>query len=151
MAESETYILFKLAGATYAIAGKFVQQMEMMEHITPVPNTQSYIEGVMFSRGQVIPAINLRLRLGFEKEEYNIGTRVIVINHNDRIVGLIVDSSREFIIIPSELIHPAPEFITGLSDHYLDGIAKLNERIILIFNVAEILKSEDSKLITNKI
>lgn len=147
----EAYILFDLAGTTYGIPGRFVQKMEMLENITPVPNSPHYVEGVMFSRGQVIPVVSLRKRFGMEEKEYDLRTRVIVVRYKDRVTGLIVDSSREYLNIPSEIIQPAPEFIAGLSGSYLGGIAKTGERIILIFNVEGILQHEIKTEINTKI
>ena len=133
------FILFELAGTTYALHSQVVQQMEMVQEITPVPNAPNFVEGVVFSRGQVIPAINLRVRFGWEKVPYNIRTRLIVINVNNRTVGLITDSAREFISIPDEAILPPPEAISGLSGKYLAGIAMLGERLTLILNAEEII------------
>lgn len=147
----EAYILFELAGTTYGLHSSFVQKMEMLENITPVPHSPHYVDGVMFSRGQVIPVINLRKRLGMEKKDHDLRTRVIVARYKDRIAGLIVDAAREYMNMPSDIIQPAPEFISGLSGSYLGGIAKLGERIILIFNVEGILKNEDQTEINKKI
>ena len=136
---SEPFILFELAGTTYGIPTAVVQQMEMIEHITPVPNTPQFVEGVVFSRGQVIPAINLRLRFGFEKIAYDVRTRLIVINTGNRSVGLIADTAREFVSIPGNVVQPPPEGISGLSGRYLTGIAMLGERMVLILNPEEVL------------
>lgn len=133
------FILFELAGTIYGIPSQIVQQMEMIERITPVPNAPNFVEGVVFSRGQVIPTINLRVRFGWEKVPYNIRTRLIVINVNNRTVGLIADSAREFISIPLDIISPPPEAISGLSGKYLAGIAMLGERLILILNAEELI------------
>src|SRR5207245_8361582 len=89
-ANAETYILFEIAGTTYGVSSRSVQQMEMVEHITPLPNAPAFIEGVVFTRGQVIPAVNLRTRFGFEKAPHTTRTRLIVTNHNGRGVGLVV-------------------------------------------------------------
>jgi len=132
---SEPFILFELAGTTYALRSSVVQQMEMLEHITPVPNAPAYIEGVVFSRGKVIPALNLRTRFGFEKIPFDLRTRVIIVNMGDRSVGFIVDTAREFVSIPTDLIQPLNEAITGLSGEYLEGVAKMGERLILILNL----------------
>lgn len=136
---SEPFILFELANTTYGMRSHLVQQMEMIERITPVPNAAPYVEGVVFSRGQVIPALNLRVRFGFEKVPYDARTRLIVIHTNNRTVGLIADTAREFISIPSETIQPPPEAISGLSGKYLEGIATLGERLVLILNPDELL------------
>jgi purine-binding chemotaxis protein CheW len=146
----EPFIFFELANTTYGIRSKLVQQMEMVEQITPVPNAPSFVEGVVFSRGQVIPTLNLRVRFGFEKVPYDARTRLIVINTGGRIVGVIADTAREFISIPVNSIQPPPEAIAGLSGKYLSGIATLGDRIVLILNVEELLNSaEEIKMMVN--
>lgn len=142
---TQPYILFELSDTTYGIPSEVVQQMEMIEQITPVPNALSFVEGVVFSRGQVIPAINLRVRFGLEKKAYNLRTRLIIIHTSYRTVGLIVDSAREFLTIPQNLIQPPPEGISSLSSRYLLGIATLEKRAVLLLNVEELLKLPDSK------
>ena len=141
---SDQFILFELAGTTYGVPSRAVQQMEMVEHITPVPNAPPFVEGVVFTRGQVVPAVNLRARFGFQKKPYDLKTRLIVVTDGARVVGLIVDTAREFVTIPSEAIQPPPEAIAGLSGKYLDGIATLGERLVLILNVPEVLKLEQA-------
>ena len=139
-AATESFILFELAGTTYGVPSRAVQQMEMIEdNITPVPNAPAAVEGVIFSRGQVIPALNLRLRFGFEKAPYNLRTRLVVINTKNRAVGLIVDSAREFISIPASALQPPNEAISRLKGKYLEGIATLGERIILLLNLDEVI------------
>lgn len=136
---AESYILFEIAGTTYALRSRSVQQMEMVEHITPVPNAPPFVEGVVFSRGQVVPIVNVRRRFGFDKKPHDLKTRLVVIAHNDRIVGLLVDSAREFVSIPKSAMQPPPEGISGLSGKYLQSIAKLGDRLILIIDVDELL------------
>ena len=137
--DSEPFILFELAGTTYGVRSRFVQQIEMIEHVTPVPNATPAIEGVVFARGQVVPALNLRVRFGFEKALFDLRSRLIVVNTGERIIGMIVDTAREFLNIPAAAIEAPPEAITGLSGKYLEGIATLNGRLILILNLAEVI------------
>ena len=136
---SEPYILFELAGTTYGVASRTVRQVELVEQITPVPNAPPAVEGVIFSRGQVIPAVNLRVRFGFEKTPHDLRTRLIVVHAKSRLIGLIVDSAREFISIRSSAIQPPNEAISGLKGKYLEGIATLGERIILILSLDEVI------------
>jgi purine-binding chemotaxis protein CheW len=136
---TEPFILFELASTTYAVPSRAVQQVELVEHITPVPNAPSAVEGVIFSRGQVIPAVNLRVRFGFEKTIHDLRTRLIVVNTKSRLIGFIVDSAREFINIPLSAIQPPNEAISGLKGKYLEGIATLGERIILILSLDEVI------------
>jgi purine-binding chemotaxis protein CheW len=143
---AEPFILFELAATTYGIRSQSVQQVELVEHITPVPNAPPALEGVIFSRGQVVPAMNLRSRFGFEKMPHDLRTRLIVINTQNRIIGLIVDSAREFISIPANVIQPPNEAISGLKGKYLEGIATLSERLILILNVDEVINLAETLL-----
>ncbi len=147
MEKSQPYILFKLAKTTYGIPSEVVKKLELLERITTVPNAQPFVEGVVFSGGQVIPAINLRRRLGFEKIPYNIRTRTIVVKIGNRTVGLIVDTAREFVLIPQEAVQPPPETVSGLNGKYLSGIANLGEKVVLIINVEELLNTEKLELL----
>ena len=133
------YVLFELAGTAYAVPSDAVQRMEMVEHVTPVPNAPAFVDGIVFSRGQVVPAINLRARFGFPRVAYDLKTRLIVVAHADRAVGLIVDSAREFVSIPADTIQPPPETLGGTSGNYLAGVATVNDKVILVVDVAEVL------------
>jgi purine-binding chemotaxis protein CheW len=137
--DAEAFILFELAGTTYGVRSRLVQQMEMIEHITPVPNAPPAVEGVVLARGQVIPALSLRVRFGFPKIPYDLRARLAVVSSGGRTIGLIVDTAREFVHIPAGTIEPPPEAITGLSGKYLEGIATLDGRMILVLNLDEVI------------
>jgi len=139
----ETYILFELAGTSYAVPSSSVQQVQMVEQITPVPNAITVVEGVVYTRGRVIPAINLRVRFGFGKVPFDLRSRLVVVNVAGRVVGLLVDTAREFVRIPASSIQPPPEGITGLSGKYLEGIASISGRLILILNLAAVIDVGD--------
>jgi chemotaxis signal transduction protein len=83
--------------------------------------------------------MNLRTRFGFDRTAQSTRSRLIVTNHNGRVVGLIVDSSREFRSIPKDAIQPPPESIAGLSGKYLEGIVTIGDRIVLVVNLDEIV------------
>jgi purine-binding chemotaxis protein CheW len=133
--------LFELVGATYGLRSRDVQHIEMLEHVTPVPNTASCIEGVVFSRGQVIPAMNLRQRFGFPKEERTLRTRIIVARAAQRTVALIVDAAREFRSIAEESIRPVEQTLVGIDGNYLRGVATLNNQLVLILNLESVLNN----------
>jgi purine-binding chemotaxis protein CheW len=136
---TEPYVLFTLAGTAYAVPSRDVQRMEMVENVTPVPNASPFVDGVVFSRGKVVPAVNLRRRFGFDRTDYDLKTRLLVIAHGDRLVGLLVDSAREFVTIAAEAIQPPPEAMAGTSGRYLRGVADVGGRIILVLDVAGVL------------
>lgn len=141
---AETYILFEIAGTTFGVSSRSVQQMEMIEHITSLPNAPPFVEGVAFSRGQVIPALNLRLRFGFERIPHTTRTRLIVTNNNGRTIGLLVDSAREFMSLSNDAVQPPPDSMAGLSGKYLKGIVTIGDRVILIIDLDELVKVDQS-------
>ena len=140
-AATRTYILFAVAGTTYAVRSDRVQHMEMVDHVTPVPNALAFVEGVVFSRGQVVPVINLRARFGFDRIGVDLRTRLLVVQNEGRQVALMADEAREFLAIPDASIHPPNEAIGGLSGNYLEGIATLGERLVLLLNVREVVET----------
>lgn len=142
MTQIEPFILFELSDTTYGVRSRFVQQIEMIDDVASVPNAHPAVEGVVLVRGQVIPALNLRTRFGFERIQRDLRSRLVVINTEKRVVGLVVDTAREFIKISTDSIAPPPEALTGLSGHYLEGVATIGERMILILNLDAVLDLE---------
>jgi purine-binding chemotaxis protein CheW len=143
---AESFVLFELEGNLYGLPSRNVQHIDMVEHVTPVPNANPAIDGVVFSRGQVIPALNLRVRFGFPRKDNTIRTRVVFATVHDRTVGLIVDSAREFKHFSSENLRPIEKTLTGINDKYLTAVTKLGERLVLILDLDAVLNVEDVQL-----
>lgn len=135
------YILFAVAGTTYAIRSEHVLHIEMLEHVTPVPNAPPFVEGVVFSRGQVVPVINLRARFGFDRKGLDLRTRLLVVEQAGRRVGLLADESREFVTIAASAIHPPGQAVGGMSGHYLEGVVMLGDRMVLVLDLQGIIES----------
>src|SRR3569833_2059545 len=128
---SDTYIIFLLAGAAYGVNSEHVQHVDMLEHVTPVPNTAPSVDGVVFSRGQVIPALNLRARFGLERTANSASTRLIFVRLQQRTVALVVDSAREFRRIPAESIRPVEGNLNGIQGNYVKGVATVGVAAVL--------------------
>ena len=143
MAETGTpidaFIVFSVAGTTYALRSHEVQHVEMIDKVTRVPNAASFVDGVVFSRGQVVPAVNLRARFGFERAPYDLRTRLIVVHSGGRSVGLIVDDGREFLRLSLGALQAPQEALAGLSTQYVEGIASVNDRLILVLKLEQLL------------
>lgn len=134
-----SYILFTVAGTTYALPSGEVRHMEMIEDITRVPNAPPFIDGVVFSRGQVVPVVNLRARFGFERAAVDLRSRLIVVQSAGRLIGLVADAAREFVSIPPDAIQPPNDALAGMSGRYVAGIASLNDRLVLVLSLDRIL------------
>jgi purine-binding chemotaxis protein CheW len=144
MHRADHYILFTVADTVYALASEDVAHVEMVEAVTRVPNAASHVDGVVFSRGQVVPAVNLRARFGFERQERDLRTRLVVVRHRGRSVGLIVDSCREFLTIPPTAIAPPGDALSDVAAPYLAGIASLGERLMVVLNLEALLNTTDA-------
>jgi len=140
---ADNYILFTVAGTSYALPSQDVAHVEMVEQITRVPNAPAFVDGVVFSRGQVVPAINLRTRFGFERAPLDVSSRLLVVNTKGRSVGLLVDACREFMTVPQSAIHPPGEALSGLSAQYVDGVATVNNRLIVLLGLDRLLGSTE--------
>jgi len=133
------YILFNVAGTTYGVESQLVRHIEMIEQVTPVPNAPGFVEGVVFSRGQVVPVLNLRVRFGFDRVERDLRARLLVVEVGGRLLGLLADDAREFVSVPDASIHPPNDAITGLSGNYIDGVATLGDRMVLVLNLDHVV------------
>ena len=136
---TENYIVFSIANTAYALRSADVQHVEMLEHVTRVPNAAPFVDGVVFSRGQVVPAVNMRSRFGFDRIGYDLRTRLIVVQSGGRHIGLIVDEAREFLRLAASEIHSPQESLSGLSTQYVKGIASVKERLILILELDQLV------------
>jgi purine-binding chemotaxis protein CheW len=134
-----SYILFTVAGTTYALPSGEVRHMEMVDEITRVPNAPAFVDGVVFSRGEVVPVVNLRARFGFERAPFDLRTRLIVVQSAARLIGLVADVAREFVSIPPDAIQPPNEALAGMSGRYVEGIASMGDRLVLILSLNRIL------------
>lgn len=136
---SDNYIVFAVAGTFYALRSTDVEHVEMVEQVTRVPNAAPFVDGVVFSRGQVVPAVNMRSRFGFDRAPYDLRTRLIVVHASGRHIGLIVDEGREFLRLTTSEIHAPEESLSGLSSQYVKGIASVRDRLILVLELDQLV------------
>ena len=136
---TDNYILFMVAGTAYALPSADVAHVEMIEQITRVPDSPPFVDGVVFSRGQVVPAINMRARFGFERAPLDVGTRLLVVHSAGRSVGLLVDACREFLTLPAASIHPPGDALSGLGAQYVEGVAHAGDRLIVVLGLDRLL------------
>jgi purine-binding chemotaxis protein CheW len=106
---------------------------------------------VVHLRGHVVPVVNLRTQFGLEKQPVSLRTRLLVVQMNGRVVGLLVDTAREFIGIEEDQILPLPEDLTGPGIEYLRGIASIGERLILVIELAQLLNREEKKALAQSL
>lgn len=134
------YVIFKLAEEYYGLSIDNVISIEKPSQITRIPNAPSYIKGVINLRGEVIPVIDLRNKLGMETRDLDRSSRIIVVSSNEIFAGLIVDTSSEVLEIHKENIDKPP---TNENEEYIDyikGIGKIKDRLIILLDLTKILE-----------
>ncbi|UFU01046.1 chemotaxis protein CheW [Radiobacillus kanasensis] len=136
-------IVFQLQNEEYAIPVQQVGSIERIEHITRVPQTEEFVKGVINLRGVITPIIDLRKRFGMDEAEFTDSTRIIIVYMNDLEVGLIVDAAYDVIDIPTEQIEPTPEVIGTVNVDYIEGVAKIDSRLLILLNMERVLASDE--------
>ena len=131
---------FRLDNEDYAIAITKIQEIILMKPITRVPQVPDFIEGLINLRGSVIPIVNLRKRFGLSPRDLDDETRIIVVNIHDKTVGCIVDAVTQVMRIGRDQIQPPPLGIMAISQHYLSGLAKLEDRLLIILDIDKLFE-----------
>ncbi|MBU7592138.1 chemotaxis protein CheW [Metabacillus halosaccharovorans] len=137
-------IVFQLQDEEYGIPVQQVRSIEKVEHITRVPRTAPFIKGVINLRGVVTPIIDLRKRFGLQELEDTESTRMIIVSKEDIEVGFIVDAANDVIDIHKDIIEPAPEVVGSVEVEYIQGVAKLEKRLIVMIDLDEVLKTDQT-------
>ncbi|MCT4508369.1 MAG: chemotaxis protein CheW [Tepidibacter sp.] len=150
MAEKK-YVIFKLNDEEYGVDIMKVKEVSEVKEITKVPNTPDFVDGIINIRGDVTPIINLKKRFHLaEGIEFGEISRIIVANIEGRMIGFLVDDASQVISIEDTNIEPAPEIIAGSDKEYIEGIGKVDSRMIIILNFEDVL-DEDEKNSINSI
>ncbi len=138
-------VVFELDNQQYAIDIIQVYEMERLKEIviSPVPKAPEFVEGIINLRGEAVPVINLRKKLGIEQKEIDKRTRIIIVKLENKVIGLLVDGVSEVVDITESSISLPPDEITDISTRYLTGVAKVENRIILLLNINEILTTDE--------
>ncbi len=133
------YVVFKLNQEYYGLPIEKVISIEKIGEITRIPNAPDYIKGVINLRGEVIPVVNLKKKLNIGDNELNTNSRIIVVNEDEMVVGLVVDFSSEVLEIDREDIDKPPETKDNQLIEYISGIGKTSDRLIIILDLLKIL------------
>ena len=141
--QEKQFIVFRLGEEEYGVEILQVQTIERMLPITRVPHAPEFVEGVSNLRGSVVPIIDLRSRLGLPSKEATNESRIITVKINEIMVGMIVDAASDVVKVPTNAIEPPPSVIGGVESTYLEGVAKLEDRLLVLLKLAEVLKKEE--------
>jgi purine-binding chemotaxis protein CheW len=142
--EGETQlVVFVLASEEFACNIADVREVLKMIRVTPLPRSLDFVEGVINLRGEVIPVIDLRKRFNLPAVDRTDESRIIIVEVEERMVGLTVDSVSEVIRLSNKQIQEAPNQVAGEQTNLIMGVGKIDERMLIILNLERILTSEE--------
>jgi len=136
-------VVFKLGEEEYGVEIIQVQEIIRVMETTRVPKAPNYIRGVINLRGKVIPVIDLKKRFGLADSEADDQTRIMVVEVQEYTVGMIVDCVSEVLRLPNNAIEPTPPVFSNLSDDYIRGVGKLEERLLILLDLDKVLAFSD--------
>jgi len=131
---------FRIGRETFGVPIAMVREIVRVPEITSVPNAPEYIEGVINLRGRIIPVVDLRKRFGEKEITSTKKNRVVVVELEARLIGLLVNSASEVLRIPpSEIQAPQDVFQEG-ELNYITGVGKLKGRLVILLDLSRILQ-----------
>lgn len=141
MAE-EQLVTFSLGSEEFGVDIVCVQEIIRIPPITRVPKAPDYVEGVINLRGNVIPVVSLRKRFGMGEAEDSDLSRIIVLQVQNKVFGIRVDAVTEVLRLDTEAIEPPPPVALGMDAHYIRGVGKIGERLLILLNLEYIMGGE---------
>lgn len=134
-------VSFIIGKEEFAVDILIVQEIIRFIQCTKVPNAPKYVDGVINLRGKVIPVVNLRYKLGMQRKESDKNSRIIVVETNGIMVGLLVDAVKEVLRIPTTITEPPPPMVSGISSEYISSVGKLKDRLLILLNTTKVLEN----------
>ncbi len=140
-------VVFELANELYGVNIAAVESIIKMQVITQLPHTPPYVKGVTNLRGSVLPVLDLRIRFALEAQEDTRQTRIMIVTMGSIKAGIIVDGVSEVLRISEESIEPLPPMLNSVDSTFLKGIARLENRLIILLDLSRVLNLNEQKSI----
>ncbi len=139
------FLSFTLGDEEYGVDILRVQEIRSWEPVSRIPNVPSYEKGVVNLRGAIVPIIDLRERFGLGHLEYSPLTVVVVLQMQTaegktRVMGVVVDSVSDVVDVDKKTIQDAPNFGTKVSTEFINGLASVDGRMVMLLDVEKLLK-----------
>ncbi|GAB3790618.1 chemotaxis protein CheW [Virgibacillus kimchii] len=143
MNDSMKVVAFLMGEQQYGIPIENVLGIEKLHTITSMPGTSDFIKGVINLRGDITPVLDLKQRLQLGETEHRDQTRILIVTMNEMQVGLMVDAATDVMDIDSAIVEDAPEMINGVKESFLHGVAKLEDKLLILLDLEYVLHFEE--------
>ena len=136
-------VVFDLANEHYGVDIAAVESIIKLQPITAMPHAPGFVEGVTNLRGTVLPVVDLRKRFGLSAPEATKETRIVVAELDGTQVGMVVDAVTEVLRVPEDDIEPPSPVVTTMESTFVTGIAKVDERLIILLDLDKVLTADE--------
>ncbi|NRA54703.1 MAG: chemotaxis protein CheW [Gammaproteobacteria bacterium] len=137
------WVTFRLENETYGVNVMQVQEVLRYSDIAPVPGAPSYVLGIINLRGNVVTVIDTRARFGLMPDEITDNTRVVIIESNKQVIGILVDSVAEVVYMKASEIEPAPNVGTDDSAKFIRGVCNRDNELLILVDLDKLLCDEE--------
>lgn len=145
-------VVFTLGDEEFGVDISQVWEIIKLTEITSVPDVPDYMEGIINLRGKIVTVIDLSKKLRNKAIEAKNETRIMIVNVHDNTLGMIVDSVSEVMSLSMDTVSPPPKNLsTTIHEDFIEGVGKLDERLIILLNLEGVLLKEHVKEITNQV
>jgi purine-binding chemotaxis protein CheW len=131
---------FQVGRETYGVPITSLHEIVRVPQITPVPDAPAHMEGVINLRGKIVSVIDLRKRLGQKDITPSKRNRILVVEHNGRLCGLMVDSASEVLKVPAGDVQPSTTVLQEGGQSCVTGLGKFRGRLIVLLDMARLLE-----------
>ena len=143
LSEERQLVVFELAAELYGVEIARVHEIIRLPAVTRVPRAPAFVEGIINLRGKVIPVVDLRRRFGLPMADHTRASRIVVVELGDQVVGIIVDGVSEVLRVNTSIVEPPSPVVTGIDSEYLQGIAKLPDRLVILLDLDRVFAVEE--------
>ncbi len=143
--DRKQYIVVTFGNEQYGIDIRYVDNIVRMQKITRVPKAQPYFKGVINLRGEVIPVMSLRLKMGLEDDVFTNTSRIIILKmEQQEVLGIIVDEVKEVVTLSVDEIDNVKHNPKDVKSTFINGIGKNGEDLISLFNINSVIEEEEN-------
>lgn len=147
LAHSQEHLTFVLGDESYGIEILKVQEIRGYDVVTKIANTPDFIKGVVNLRGLIVPIVDLRIKFGLGKVEYDEFTVVIILNLRGRVIGIVVDGVSDVMNLQENQVRAVPDIVASIDTKYITGLATVDEKMFILVDIEQLMNSQEMALI----
>ena len=145
----QEYLAFTIADEEYGIDILAVQEIRGYDVVTRIAGAPAFIKGVINLRGEIVPIVDMRIKLGLQRVQYDAFTVVIVLTVAGRVLGMVVDGVSDVLTLAPDQVRPAPELGSAVDTRHIVGLGTVEDRMLILLDIASWMASDEMGLNDN--